>query len=605
MYSTNLKSGNVATFHPFLTDAEDKHNNQDAVLQAGATINNGLVLNGTTSYAMIGNVLSDMRWAGAVAMRFKLNAAFTSAFYLFMKPHQPNYNSFFGAFIDTNGAFKVASSGTSNLGGTPRIWTANTEYTVIVTWDALFVIVYINGVFYAKFPYENKHPVGNELPLFIGMEYGYGQSYGWANITVTDFLVQEYTVTKAQAEAYHEKRAIAPRLEDKIFPQKGTIVVPKGPAGSVDAALNCEPIVFIKSDNSIYLVSTLMNYDYLTTGQYVHYLGKQTAPHPLGPYTKHGAIIGPGYVGNRSAGHAWGIQKPEAWYIYYTNAPVSDGFFIAKSVDEGNTWTDEGLLFTTQSILGVSGKPFGNISIHPEKVNGFYHAILEAGTREGTGSIWECNWIRSLELNTGWQLVQKITDQLQFAASGNGSVANPWHTYRGGKWHCFFGYTGDEQLANFTTDLPSRCCYTTSDDMANWGKKQPFLDLWDKPLGINTDQAADPEPVEWNGEVYVFASYMVNPAVWHPNAPYQGEIAVWSTGLTMDEFLEARTVEVPENEIFTATENLTFGEANRTEVNTKIIYETELILKSWKPGRSINALEGFTAGKKYLIVPAD
>lgn len=53
-----------------------------------------------------------------------------------------------------------------------------------------------------------------------------------------------------------------------------------------------------------------------------------------------------------------------------------------------------------------------------------------------------------------------------------------------------------------------------------------------------------------------------------------------------------------------AKSTITFAAAGFTSGNIRIVYEVGAPLKSWIPGRSINAISGFTQGKGYYIVPA-
>ena len=52
-----------------------------------------------------------------------------------------------------------------------------------------------------------------------------------------------------------------------------------------------------------------------------------------------------------------------------------------------------------------------------------------------------------------------------------------------------------------------------------------------------------------------------------------------------------------------ALQTIDFAGAGFDETNTRIIYEVGSPLKSWVPGRSINAVTGFTSDKGYYIVP--
>ena len=52
-----------------------------------------------------------------------------------------------------------------------------------------------------------------------------------------------------------------------------------------------------------------------------------------------------------------------------------------------------------------------------------------------------------------------------------------------------------------------------------------------------------------------------------------------------------------------AITSATFAELGFDSSNVYWIFEVEEALKSWKPGRTINAINGITAGKRYWLVP--
>jgi hypothetical protein len=173
----------------------------------------------------------------------------------------------------------------------------------------------------------------------------------------------------------------------------------------------------------------------------------------------------------------------------------------------------------------------GNVTICPELVGGYYYGILEMGSNVGAPNQWESYWIRSTSLTSGWTIQHKLTGLIFVPGS---SVPSPALYRISGKWCCFYCYTGDIDLPEYTKGLPSRCCYAESTDGVTWTKKQPLVGMPDKPLGIYTDQTADPELFEWNGKAYMFCSWMINP----PEESYNGSLAIWETGKTLEELVQ-------------------------------------------------------------------
>lgn len=52
-----------------------------------------------------------------------------------------------------------------------------------------------------------------------------------------------------------------------------------------------------------------------------------------------------------------------------------------------------------------------------------------------------------------------------------------------------------------------------------------------------------------------------------------------------------------------AKQTLDFATAGLDVDNTRIIYEVGSPLRSWVPGRAINAITGFTENKGYYVIP--
>jgi len=52
-----------------------------------------------------------------------------------------------------------------------------------------------------------------------------------------------------------------------------------------------------------------------------------------------------------------------------------------------------------------------------------------------------------------------------------------------------------------------------------------------------------------------------------------------------------------------AKQTISFADAGVTVLNMNIIYLVDGVLKSYMPGRSINAINGFETGKGYYVVP--
>jgi hypothetical protein len=473
---------------------------------SGGTLSAGGAVLSAGGYIDVGSVLTPTTYAAGVQFKFTPSAPITTATTL--------VNGVLT--VGADGKLSV-SLGSASGSGAVLSWAAGVEKALTLSQDAMFVYLYVDDALYLKVPIAQAG-VGTYLKTITPLRIGYAAG------TYRSLTVKNVLVTPAYAKAYYAAAPVVKDLQDRFSPQKGVVKVTRGASGQPDESIAAEAIVFVKSDGTVQVYYTGMKWDYS------HGLCLATATHPESTYTKQGLKIGVGAVGNRSAGHAWGVDAGATWYIYATNAPTSSDFYLYSSTDEGATWTDHGSILNGSSVLGTS-VPLGNITIAPEQVGGYYYGILEAQTGSGPNA-WECYWIRSSSLTSGWTSMGKITT-LQFAAGGGGGVASPALYRINDKWHCFYGYTGDKDLSTYTKNLPSRCSYASSTDGINWTDLRELVGLPDMPLGVHTDQTADPDLFEWGGKTYMFCSWMVNP----PEENYNGALGLWQFEGTLSQLV--------------------------------------------------------------------
>jgi hypothetical protein len=470
-------------------------------------------LNGTSNYISVPGVLSTFPASGSVSLTVTPSVSYpiSTDTRLFLKQMTASFADFIDCYIQgTTGKLVVryskSNSVTSFTTGTSLSWASGTPYRVSVAWDGLFSYIYLNGTLYGKFAFKpTQHPLGgNTSPLVFGALYD-GSTYSqFFSGKVDEIVITDNCIYTDGALADAENRVLIPaKIIDKLSPQKGTLKVSTG-TYATDAQLLAEPCVYAESDGSVKLYYSGFNTSIVPA---VHYATATTA---TGTYTKQGAKLGVGLVGNRQMNRGYVIKSGSTYYYYGTD---NTNVYLYSSSD-GAAWTDLGLLFNS-ALVGGTTHPVGNISVWPVLVGGLYHLWIETYN----GTTWEIHHMTSTALTSGWAYDQKCTS---LTIESGKAVGGPdvWYDT---KWHMIYHYVGDLSVTGTATSsvLPTHILYANSTDGVTWSNFQDVVTLPDLPFGANTDQTADPQSFESGGSTYLFCAY-------NKNVPtYDGLISLW------------------------------------------------------------------------------
>lgn len=236
------------------------------------------------------------------------------------------------------------------------------------------------------------------------------------------------------------------------------------------------------------------------------------------------AVIGGnrGKAGINRAMASWAGVIGDIVYVFvardYTAA--SAGGKIFKSSD--------GLNFTSVGDFLPTGIPYlANISIFPEKQsNNYYYGIVEGKP----GSIWASYLVRSLNFESGWEVVQTLPT---LAINPNGMYGGPelLKSANNDRWMLFY-HSAYEINGNSPTAIFYAECIET--EPKNWVKKGKVLDINDELdfySAYNVDQVATPQIYEENGKTYMSIVYAQNLPTLHC------QIRVFKLDMTKEELV--------------------------------------------------------------------
>lgn len=173
-----------------------------------------------------------------------------------------------------------------------------------------------------------------------------------------------------------------------------------------------------------------------------------------------------------------------------------NGVSLLKSTD-GKNFTLVKNNFENGFFSGLNG----NHCFVPEKINGYYYYFTEG--RDG-GAIWMTKVFRTKDDN-----LETANFEYLGIANGlrteNGMAGGPSIHYQDGIFKCFYHYGPDGIL-------PTYLAYAEA-DLQNPTQfrpvYRPFLSITTNPFPV-TDQIADPEIYELNGQCYMFAEFVDN-----------------------------------------------------------------------------------------------
>ena len=225
------------------------------------------------------------------------------------------------------------------------------------------------------------------------------------------------------------------------------------------------------------------------------------------PYSDDAVIGGNrGKAGVNRAMASWAGVVGDSVYVFaamdYTASGAGGKIFKSSN----------GVDFTLVGNFIPSGIPYlANISIYPEKQpNGYYYGVVEGKP----GASWASFLVRSLNLESGWEVVQTLPS---IAINPNGMYGGPELTRSANndRWMLFY-----HSAYELNGNAPTAIFYAESTEIEpkNWTKKGKVLDINDELdfySAYNVDQVATPQIFEENGKTYLSIVYAQNEPTLH------------------------------------------------------------------------------------------
>ena len=236
--------------------------------------------------------------------------------------------------------------------------------------------------------------------------------------------------------------------------------------------------------------------------------------------------------------------------------------------------SSDGLNFSlVGNFLTPGAIPFiANLSVYPEKQsNGYYYGIAEGRPGEN----WACYLVRSLNLESGWEVVHILPS---LAVNANGMYGGPELTRSANndRWMLFY-----HSAYELNGNAPTAIFYAESTEIEpkNWTNKGKVLDINDELdfySAYNVDQVATPQIFEENGKTYLSIVYAQNEPTLHC------QIRMFKLDMTKEELVGLVPLEYDKNPM-----SISLGSKFSNSSAAKLIPDLPLFTKIIASGTSI------------------
>ena len=261
------------------------------------------------------------------------------------------------------------------------------------------------------------------------------------------------------------------------------------------------------------------------------------------------------------------LVKDDFVYVFAGNYDVANvGVRIFKS--------SNGLDFNIVGppLLTTSVPYLANISIYPEKQsNGYYYGVVEGRP----GATWVMYLIRSLNFESGWEVVQTLPS-LAINASGMYGGPELTRSANNDRWMLFY-----HSAYELSGNVPTAIFYAESTEIEpkNWIKKGKVLDINDELefySAYNVDQVATPQIFEENGKTYLSIVYAQNEPTLHC------QIRMFKLDMTKEELVGLVPLEYDKSPM-----SISLGSKFSNSASSKLIPDLPLFTKIIASGTSI------------------
>lgn len=402
-------------------------------------------------------------------------------------------------------------------------WTAGAAHRLLVTWDASFVYLYIDGVLQGRsqlsyVPTDATNTSRHGRPFTIGARHAgaSGNRDAFAAATFDEIKVLSRYTSPDAALADYEYRTLIPvsQIDKWVAPASATLTASEAYEGN--AVL--EPSV-VKDGSTYYLFYTAV----AASGHITVAVASSSTP-TFSSMTKHGNIVGWGTGGAGASEHANSakvVKVGSTWHVFAGTGYSAGGFinhYTSSSPTSG--FSKVGVAIPFNALPNMTHT--GNFTVYPVQVGGVYHAVFD-GFFSDTG-LWSPGHATSTDLNT-WTIDTAAGRLTSLKVDATGMYGGVQLTRIGSTWHAWYHYTptgGYNATAASNVLLPGLLAHATSTDAVNWTvDSQPVFNIRKyytpspgdpDPPPSPDDQIADAEAEEFSNLSYLYTDNDYNGA---------------------------------------------------------------------------------------------
>ena len=364
---------------------------------------------------------------------------------------------------------------------------SNKKVSFVVVADAYFTYVYVNGQKIGfisvnkkltKFNFTINQDNGQQIGkiAFFNRRLSYKRIINWG-IYGNPFSLDDAMDKLFPQEGYQISNDLIKNNKWFDFLAEQNIVKVKDKFHLYGSVIRSTPSAFIESGIGLFISNRI-------DGGYSMYTND--------------AVIGGmrNKAGVTRAMSSWAGVKDDFIYIFagmdYTAANAG-GKIFKSPITDGKTFTQVGSI-----VSGISN--LANMGFCTEKQsNGYYYGVIE-GMLSG---IWQIYLVRSLNWESGWQVVQVLTSlQIQNTDRMFGGP-KIMRSANDDRWIIIY-HASHEMGGNVPTSLYVAECFET--EPINWTNKRALLEITDELDFYNAykcDQVATPQLIEEGGKTYI------------------------------------------------------------------------------------------------------
>lgn len=368
---------------------------------------------------------------------------------------------------------------------------SNKEVNFVILADAYFLYILMND---QVFTWQNVAKKMTKFSFSINQNL---KNLVYWNRSISKERALEWMVSKNPYKLIGSS--------DRLYPQEGL----KLAANVLDGNPYFDPNVSVNNANGIFGEQSILKFK---GKYYLYFTAAKSSPatfvesgiavaisdRPDGGFMMYSndVVIGGGRnkAGVSRAMGSWAGVIGDYVYIFASMEYITNGGAKIFKSSDGINFTLVGDFVTASQIPRSA-----NIAIYPHKQsNGYFYGVVEGMV----SNLWEMYLVKSLSLESGWQVVGKINGVKPFADNRMAGGPNLHKSVNGDRWILFYHAAhemgGNVPTANFHA-------FSSEIEPLNWTNITKDLDITDhlpEYNAFNCDQVATPFIYQENGKLH-------------------------------------------------------------------------------------------------------